>query len=1075
MAIELIRRSYEPPLLHGDAEQSAAISHRGTPLIIRGSAGSGKTRTLIEAAYSRIHDGQDPDSILLITFGRESASELRDEVALRTQATMREPLARTFHALAFSILKMDRGPDSIDPVLLSGPEQESFIRDLIDGTLEREAERGEKFWPEELRKALPAAGFVREVRDLILRSNERGIGYAQLYELGKSFAEPFWCSIARFWQEYEEVTIMREEGSAYAKRRFDPTEIVTEAIALLERDSKLLETLRARFKTIIIDEFQESDPMQRRLLNLLASDDIVIAVDAASAVGRFRGADPDGVEGALETYRDRGKEITLKNMYRQPDAPELHLFRSENEEAQFIAHTFKREHLMNGTSYSEMAVVVRSPGSIASALRRAFIQVGIPVAGYLDVLGKNPSLAPFLLLAQVATGDKALTVDVAERLLLAEFGGADSISIRRIRRSLLLNKKSDDERTGNQLFIDALDKGEIFIEEKSALVRVHELLDIARRAARKKGATAESVLGAIWDNAVNSRNEKIAQAWRSAALKNSARSVAADRDLDAMIQLFEEAARFSERMPGAKPALFLRQISQEQIAADVITSKAARPEAVEIVTVHAAKGRQWQLVAIAGVQDGIWPNLKQRSSLLGAEKLVEHIRYPNYAKEELRKVSAEGLAKDEARLFHVALTRATQRMLVTSVSDEELIPSHYFEDLLPIEPLGDSSSEVKQGQEGVSSTPTEPGDFSNLTQAGVSSTPTQTGISFTLPERQLSLPALVAELRRTVQSPPLSEADQRYHLAASLLKSLAEAGVEIARPENWHGFNSLSTQEPIIPAGELVPVSPSGGETFEECGLKWFLERQGGTNGETTAQLLGTVIHEFARIKAQQPAIETSELYTQMEKAWKVIDSNTGWLAQSGLDNAIAMIDRFIAYHDKNLAKRTIVDVESPFELQVGRAFIRGTADRVEVNSDGELFIIDFKTGSTAVAEKDIEENLQLAAYQLAALLGKYRFQKNQDGVKQDDNKALASESSEVIVSGAELAYLALPLKSGITIRPQSSLTEEKREEVSQRLDDLANAMGGATFIARVGSKCRNCGVASSCPLQSEGRTVISS
>ena len=78
-------------------------------------------------------------------------------------------------------------------------------------------------------------------------------------------------------------------------------------------------------------------------------------------------------------------------------------------------------------------------------------------------------------------------------------------------------------------------------------------------------------------------------------------------------------------------------------------------------------------------------------------------------------------------------------------------------------------------------------------------------------------------------------------------------------------------------------------------------------------------------------------------------------------------------------------------------------------------------------------------------------------------------------VAGAELAYLALPLANGITQRQQSALTDEKRTAVEERLKLLADGMGAAHFTARVGSKCRNCGVASSCPLQSEGRTVISS
>lgn len=1048
MAIELIRRSYEAPLLSGDPEQSAAIAHRGSPLVIRGAAGTGKTRTLIEAAYSRIREGQDPDSILLITFGRERASQLRDDVALRTSATMREPLARTFHSLAFSILKMKSEVNLFDPILLSGPEQESFIRELIEGIQARDHEAGSPlaFWPVELHKAVGTSGFVREVRDVILRSTERKLSYKDLDRLGKEFDEPFWSAVARFWREYEEVMWLRESGTSEAKMRLDPSEIIVRAISVLQKDSQLLASLRQRFATVIVDEFQESDPVQRELLAMLAGDDIIIAVDAASAVGRFRGADPDGVEQALAPYLARGEAITLTTQHRECQTPSTHLFRSENEEAQFIAQAFKREHLTRATSYSDMAVILRSPGSLAGALRRAFIQVGIPVAGYLDVLGKNPSLAPFILLAQIATGDKPLTLESAERLLLAEFGGADSISLRRIRRALLLQKKEEDARTGNQLLIDAIDKGEIFIEEKSALVRVHELLDTARRAARKPGASAESVLGAIWDNARNSQNEKISDAWRKTALKNNARSIIADRDLDAMIQLFDEAARFSERMPGSKPALFLRQISQENIAADIITSKGVRPEAVEILTVHSAKGREWDLVAVAGVQDGLWPNLKQRSSLLGSEKLVEHLRYPDIPKNELRAIAAKGLAEDEARLFHVALTRSQGATLVTAVSDDEIVPSPYFEDLVFAEQVSHSAT-----------APTPEISANEL--------------RFTEHERQLSMSALVAELRRIVECENGSLVQGRFispelkKLAASLLKTLAAEGVALAQPENWYGFRALSSNEPVVSSDQSVPVSPSGGEAFEECGLKWFLERNGGTNGETTSQLLGTVIHEFARIKAEDPSISTDDLYQRMERAWKVIDSNTGWLARSGLQNAIAMIDRFIAYHEKNLKDRSIVGVEKRFTLHVGRALISGSADRIEVTSNGELFVIDFKTGITPVPAKKIEENLQLAAYQLAAVLGQFK----------EANDQSAHRDGEIKVAGAELAYLALPQSQGIASRKQKPLTPEKRAEVEQRLSLLAEGMGAATFVAKVGKNCRACGVATSCPLQSQGRTVISS
>ncbi|MEY4280101.1 MAG: hypothetical protein RL313_364 [Actinomycetota bacterium] len=128
MAIELIKQQIAATAPQLDAAQQSAVDHRGRPLVISGGPGTGKTTVLIEAALARIEQGQDPDSILIITYGRERASELRDAIALRTTQTMYEPLARTFHSLAYSIMKMKTGDGYHEPILLSGPEHQPNFR-----------------------------------------------------------------------------------------------------------------------------------------------------------------------------------------------------------------------------------------------------------------------------------------------------------------------------------------------------------------------------------------------------------------------------------------------------------------------------------------------------------------------------------------------------------------------------------------------------------------------------------------------------------------------------------------------------------------------------------------------------------------------------------------------------------------------------------------------------------------------------------------------------------------------------------------------------------------------------------
>jgi hypothetical protein len=140
--------------------------------------------------------------------------------------------------------------------------------------------------------------------------------------------------------------------------------------------------------------------------------------------------------------------------------------------------------------------------------------------------------------------------------------------------------------------------------------------------AKKSGARGEDLLWAIWDNAQTSDGAKLSTAWQEIALRGGNRGAAADRDLDAMMQLFQSAQRFSERFPLSGADAFIREVSAEIIAGDVITAQGVRPDCVEILTVHAAKGREWDLVAVGGLQEGLWPNLRQRSSLLGAERLV---------------------------------------------------------------------------------------------------------------------------------------------------------------------------------------------------------------------------------------------------------------------------------------------------------------------------------------------------------------------------------------------------------------------------------------------------------------------
>jgi superfamily I DNA/RNA helicase len=182
-----------------------------------GGPGTGKTTLLTEVAACRIREGvADPERLLVLTSSRRAAELIRADIARQLATTdewaprtMREPLVRTVHSYAFSILRLQASSQGLPtPRLLSGPEQDVVVRELLAGDLDS----GACEWPERLRPALAISGFAEELRDLLMRAAERGLGPEDLIELGRRKAREEWIAAGKFWRQYEEVTLLQGAG-----------------------------------------------------------------------------------------------------------------------------------------------------------------------------------------------------------------------------------------------------------------------------------------------------------------------------------------------------------------------------------------------------------------------------------------------------------------------------------------------------------------------------------------------------------------------------------------------------------------------------------------------------------------------------------------------------------------------------------------------------------------------------------------------------------------------------------------------------------------------------------------------
>jgi superfamily I DNA/RNA helicase/RecB family exonuclease len=1077
-----------------DAAQRDVVEHRGGPLLVLAGPGTGKTTTLVEAVVHRVqHDGLRPDELLVLTFSRRAAAQLRARIAARLGTTVREPSAMTFHAYAFALLRADavvRGAPP--PRLLAGPEQDVMIRELLAGDVDERT----LDWPVSLLPALRTRGFASQLRDFLMRATERGLGPDDLAAFAREFGRHEWDAASRFLTEYEQVTSLRAPVAAY-----DPAELVAAATDLLAADATALTAQRQARRVVFVDEYQDADPAQEQLLQLLAGGgrDLVVVGDPDQSIYSFRGSDVEVIRRFGDRFRaadgSPARTIALQTSRRLPpdllvasrrvaerlggpvahrnlvsaaaDAPTddavddpadvapedqrsvaVAVLGSPTREAAHIAGVMRSAHLRGGLPWSSMAVLVRTARQLGP-LRRALSGAGVPVAVEVEAVPftDEPAVRPLLWLLEVALGRRRLDVALAIDLVTGPYGGADALALRRLRRRLRLDsaaraaadteltdtepavaepadgEPADTEPNSGQLLVEALDDatrlGDLPAAVAAPARAIARILAAARTSLSEPGVTAESALWAMWSAA------SVAQRWVSTAVGHDPGSATADRDLDAVLALFDAASRFVDRLPSAGPEVFLDHVADQQFPADTLSPSAPTRDTVALLTAHAAKGLEWDLVVVAGVTEGVWPDLRVRDSVLGASELTHRLS----GLHETPGAILSSLLADERRLFYVAVTRARRRLLVTATADEETSPSRFLDEL---DPLGADAA----------------------TGAAAS---TETARPIDTSTRGLDIGSLVAHLRSVVCADPaagttdstaVATAVTRREAAAHQLARLAAVGAPGADPFTWYGIAPVSDASPLAGPDETVRVSPSQVDGLLRCPLKSVLERHVGETAESVAQQTGVLIHQLGHELAQ--GLEPTQLRARFDELWRKVDAGEGWVAERQYRRTRAMVDRLEGWARKD--RREIVDSERAFDVVIGRAQVSGRVDRLERDEAGRLVVLDLKTSSSPVRAADVNVHPQLGIYQLAVEAGAF------------------PEGRES--GGAGLVQLGAERKDAEQAQdPLAGATDPNW--AATMLAEAAELVGAAVFEARPNEWCDRCTMRWCCPARPEGGQVF--
>ncbi|MFI1537284.1 ATP-dependent helicase [Streptomyces anandii] len=1122
----------DPPRL--DAVQRSVVDHESGPLLVLAGPGTGKTTTLVESVAARIARGGDPERVLVLTFSRKAAVELRDRMALRTGAA-RAPRATTFHSFCYALVRAHQDSGLfVEPLrLLSGPEQDVTVRELLAGQLDLERlGLAHVRWPDELRACLTTRGFADEVRAVLARSRELGLGPDSLAAFARRIGRPDWQAAAAFLAEYLDVLDLQGV--------LDYAELVHRAV-LLARRPEVAARLAAQYDAVYVDEYQDTDPAQVRLLRALAGDGRTLLAfgDPDQSIYAFRGADVNGIlrfpqtfpradgrpapvevlrtsrrsgAGLLAATRLLARRMPLTRLpadkvrahreltaQREGGRVEVCTYPTPGTEVDNIADILRRAHLEDGVPWSEMAVLVRAGARTIPPLRRALTAAGVP----LDVDGDDlplrhePAVAPLLTaLRAVATAEAArqggqpgreaggepgeetggvpaedaggrpseeaggepgqeppdeprdrprdesleassdepeeevcwLDTGTALTLLASPLAGMDAADLRRLGRAL----REEERAAGNalpapsdELLARALAEPERLAVHDPAYARGAQRLGALLRKARERlagGGTAEEALWDLWEGTPwPARLER-------AARRGGAAGRNADRDLDAVCALFATAARAEERTGGRGALNFLEQIEAEDIAADTLTRRAVRPDAVRLMTAHRSKGLQWRVVVVAGVQEGLWPDLRRRGSLLEADRI---------GRDGLAEPLTPGaLLTEERRLFYVAATRARERLVVTAVkapADDGDQPSRFLTEL------------------GV-----QPRDVTGR------------------PRRPLSVAALVAELRATTVDPRVSDALRQAaaHRLARLAALADEEGrplVPSAHPYRWWGM-AEPTESKVPLRDRDQPVALSGSaldQLANTCALQWFLGREVKADAPATAaQGFGNVVHVLAdEVASGRTPADLDVLMERLETVWNALAFDAPWKSAQEKENARVALERFLEWHVLDRAGRTPVASEHDFDVTLGagdyQVRIRGSMDRVESDGEGRAYVVDFKTGKQAPTGAEVARHPQLAVYQLAVREG--AVDEVFDGRRPEPG-------------GAELVQLrqgAAKRDGGESLPKVQAQEPLEGEWVGELLATAAGKVLDERFTPTAGQHCAHCSFRASCSARPEGRHVV--
>jgi ATP-dependent DNA helicase UvrD/PcrA len=953
--------------------QRRAITHGEGPLLVIAGAGTGKTRVITERIRHLLQANPElsGENILGLTFTNKAAAEMKARVVKATGERGKAVTLATFHAFCESLLK-EATPerlmiDKVDHWILL---RRNLARLKLD-KYRRLADPGQflsdfvEFFSRCQDELVSSEDYQRYADELA----------AKLKEDRGAFEEDV------FQERAEEVALQQEIARAYRaseellreKKRVSFGSLITGAVELIEKNEEFRRGLQERFRYVLVDEFQDTNIAQLRLLELLTGDvkNIVAVGDNDQAIYRFRGASFASFKLFLERFtgwREGGdstkSRVSLTKNYRSTpnilrvatqvigqnavsaDFPKKVLNASkqegekirivelatEEDEARWVAGELERMHGA-GRKWGDFAVLYRQHAhrdELVEELSRRKIPF---VISRLSIL-EHPLVKDVLAyLRMIATPFD----DIAcARVLAAPAWGLEARDLVRLAERAKKEKKAVYD-------LLQVPQGKLpFDATHKALGELVEYVAEQRKTLRRR--SAREILGDLHE-------------WLEIAQRASA------QDRKYVTRLTEFAKEWETKSETRGLAEFVEYLDYYEQAGGAISLEEDEPgDAVQLMTVHGAKGLEFPQVFLLRVNNKKFP-VAERPRVF---------EFPAALMKE-GEPAEQFHIQEERRLFYVALTRAKERLTLTTLTEKKGKIPVFIEDIL-MEPV------IKRR------------DIHQLSPTLPKADP---------PGKNGKGAAEDAQLFPASAGPP------------RIYSRIAEWA------ESFHP-----------PAPEPLTLSPSAVNGYRSCPQQYLFSylwslKEGPKAVLTFGSVMHTTIKRFMEQLRRGVKLPFEELARIFETEWTSAGFEDEYQEKGYKEDGLEQLRAFHA--GMMAAPPQVREQEKPFELPLdNNVTIIGRMD--QVNSLGrrnDVEIVDYKTGKPK-KDADAKEDLQLSLYALAAKeifewnpvrLVFHYLQNNQIQVTTRDSKQLDEAEEIVQETAADIRAGEFPAREGFQCR----------------------------------------------------------